>query len=130
MSLRRYLAAIGVVVALAGLVLLALVPVSAKDSAGTKLQCGTALTDDERAALEYNQQQRQRELAATLDVVTGMPTSPGFGTPRGGYTAVTPPDCEGAQSSRMTLGIVVALAGLAVAGGAALVRSREASEPN
>jgi len=124
MSLRWYVAIVGGLVAVAALVFLVGVPMSARDSAGTSVSCGTATRPDQQAAADYQMQQQERALAATLDPVTGKITGPGQPT-TGGYVAVTPPDCGGAIDRRRMWSIP-----LGVAGGCGGRCRREASNPD
>lgn len=102
---------------------LLLIPVSAKDSAGMSMSCGTPASADQAAERDYFLEQRRQALAATLDVVTGKPTGPGYGTPAGGYFEPTPPDCDGARSSRRTGALLGLSLGVVLVVGAAIVRT-------
>jgi hypothetical protein len=94
---------------------------SARDSAGTSVPCGTATRPDEQAAADYQLHQEQLSVEATLDPVTGKPT--GHGEPTtGGYVPVTPPDCGGTIERRRMWTIPVGVAGLVVLVGAAVTR--------
>lgn len=123
MSLRGFLALSGGLLLLAGLIVALFVPVSASDSAGVELRCGTGAFEDEIAARDYDQRRHARELEGALDATTGLPTGPGYGTPLGGSTVITPADCDGARSSRLMLGVPIAVVGAVVLLGALIVRT-------
>jgi hypothetical protein len=121
MTVRWYVAIAGALVAVAALVFLVGVPMSARDSGGTSVNCGTATRPDEQAAAYYQLHQEQLAVEATLDPVTGKVTGPGQQT-TGGYVPVTPPDCAGAVGRRRMWTIPLGLAGLVIVGGASIVR--------
>jgi uncharacterized membrane protein len=111
MNLRWYVAIVGALVAATALVFLVGVPMSALDSAGTSVSCGTATRPDEQAAADYRLHQQERAIEATLDPVTEKPTGPGEPT-TGGHMPITPPDCGGTIELRRMWTICLGVAGL------------------
>lgn len=105
---------LGGTLALAGLIAVAL-PVTARDGDGINLSCGNAISRDEQAASAYAQDRLRRSIEPTLDATTGLPTSPGVGTPRGGYGPGAAADCEGAMNTRRAWTIPLGIAGLVIA---------------
>lgn len=124
MNLRNYALLISVAIAVTGIIFVAAVPVSLHLPDGTTLACGTAINRDDRDVTDYNLRQQREQFAATLDVVTGLPTGPGSGTPRGGYVPVERADCDGPISTRQEWAIPLAAVGAVAFLGALTVRQR------
>lgn len=101
--LRWYLAAVGLVAGIVGIIFLVGAPMWARDSSGTSVRCGTAVKRDEQAWEDYRHKQAVEELAF------------GNATPR-------PPDCDAPIAQRRLWAISLAVAGFVLAGGVAAAR--------
>jgi hypothetical protein len=107
MSIRWFIGGVGVLAIIAGLVFL-LLPISLQDSTGETVGCGAAMgsfSNNDVAASAYALHQEERRL-------TGNPYDP----------PATAPNCGNAVAQRRMWAIPVAVVGLVVIVGAAVVR--------
>lgn len=113
MTVRRMVLIGGAILLLAGVIAL-LVPISISNSDGNSLSCGSALAEDLSGPRAANQHS-----------VAGVPILNQI-VPHTDYVA----QCQSAVSGRRAWSIPLAVVGLLVAGGSALVgRGRSASSP-